>query len=112
MTQEFGHAHSLYIDELARYGLVGFAVQFGALLIGVVLAAWAAGRGAPGPLGVLVAYFVTGVTEPRNSWIHPSVTGFLVILMVVTAAAELRQRGESGADAEQRPDGLALQPSH
>ena len=60
---------------------------------------------------MLVAYFVTGVTEPRNDWIDPSVTGFLVILMVITAAAELSRLDGSGADAEQRPDGLALEPA-
>ena len=61
---------------------------------------------------MLAAYFVTGVTEPRNDWIEPSVTGFLVILMVITAAAELsRLDGALGADAEQRPDGLALEPA-
>lgn len=94
ITQLFGHAHSLYIDELARYGVLGFVTQFGALAIGVVIAALAARRGRPGPLGVLVAYFVTGVTEPRNFWITPTVTGFLVILMVVAAAASLHEDAE------------------
>jgi O-antigen ligase len=91
LTQTFLHAHSLYIDELTRFGVVGFATQFGALAIGVAIAAIAAGRGRPGPLGILIAYFVTGITEPRNSWISPTVTGFLVILMVVTAAASLQE---------------------
>jgi hypothetical protein len=103
VTQEFGHAHSLYLDELARNGLIGFVTQFAALGVGLVIAAWAAGRGAPGPLAVLVAYFVTGVTEPRNDWIHPTVTGFLVTLMVVTAAAELQRLDALRAAVEQRP---------
>ena len=111
VTQEFGHAHSLYLDELARHGLIAFIVLFSALGLGLVIAARAAGRGAPGPLAVLVAYFVTGVTEPRNDWIEPSATGFLVILMVITAAAELSRLDGSGTDAEQRPDGLALEPA-
>jgi O-antigen ligase len=112
VTQEFGHAHSLYIDELARYGLVGFVVQFGALAVGVVIACWAAGRGRPGPLGVLVAYLVTAVTEPRNSWITPSATGFLVILMVVAAAAELRatERGAADAESTRRDDTVGSHP--
>ena len=111
ITQEFGHAQSLYLDEHARHGLIAFIVLFSALGLGLLIAARAAGLGAPGPLAVLVAYFVTGVTEPRNSWIEPSVTGFLVILMVITAAAELSRLDGSGADAEQRPDGLALEPA-
>jgi O-antigen ligase len=91
ITQQFGHAHSLYLDELARHGLIAFIVLFTALGLGLVIAVRAAGRGAPGPLAVLVAYFVTGVTEPRNNWIEPSVTGFLVTLMVIAAAVELSE---------------------
>ena len=103
ITQQFGHAHSLYIDELARYGVVGFVTQFAALGIGLVIAAWAAGRGRPGALGVLIAYFITGITEPRNFWIAPSATGFLVILMVVAAAGELSPRTTVGAVQKEAP---------
>jgi O-antigen ligase len=114
LTTRFGHAHSLYIDELARYGVLGFVTQLGALAIGVVIAAMAAGRGRPGPLGVLVAYFVTGITEPRNVWIAPTVTGFLVILMVVTAAASLQEGSEESRKvgaAASRPRLLRLRSS-
>lgn len=97
ITEHFGHAHSLYIDELARNGVLGFVVQFTALSVGIFIAARAAGLGAPGPLAILVAYFVTGLTEPRNFWISPSVTGFLVILVVVAASAEVQHRRGSGA---------------
>jgi O-antigen ligase len=90
VTSLFLHAHSLYIDELARYGLAGFLSQFGALAIGVGIAAVVAWRGYPAPLAVLAAYLVTGITEPRNTWIAPTATGFLVILMVVAASAKLR----------------------
>ena len=103
ITQQFGHAHSLYIDELARWGLLGFMSQFAALGLGLVLAARVAGIGAPGPLAVLATYFITGVTEPRNNWISPSATGFLVTLMVLIATAYLTQmRGPtaSGQDEE------------
>ena len=92
ITEKFGHAHSIYLDNLARNGLVYTLIIFGVLAFGVFIAARAAGVGAPGPLAVLVAYFITGVTEVRNDWIHPTVTGFLVLLMVVTASAELTQR--------------------
>lgn len=92
IAQAYGHAHSLYIDELARWGLAGFITQFAALGIGVFVAAKAAGIGFPGPLAVMVTYFITGVTEPRNNWIVPSATGFLLILMVLAAAAYTPQR--------------------
>ncbi len=92
ITQQFGHAHNLYIDELARYGLFGFVTQFGAITLGVVIAFLAAKRGVAGPLAILTAYLVTGVTEPRNQWISPSVTGMLIILAIVTAGSALHSK--------------------
>ena len=92
VAQFYGHAHSLYIDELARWGLAGFVAQFAAIGVGLFIAARAAGFGFPGPLAVIVTYLVTGVTEPRNNWIAPSATGFLLVLMVLSAAAYLQHR--------------------
>jgi O-antigen ligase len=89
ITEQFGHAHSLYIDELARYGLLGFITQFGAVAVGLVVTFLAAKRGLAGPLAILIAYLVTGLTEPRNQWISPTVTGTLLILAVVTAGVFL-----------------------
>lgn len=91
ITERFGHAHSLYIEELARFGLVGFVSLAVALGLGIFIAAKAANLGCPGPLAVMVAYFVTGITEPRNNWIEPSATGFLLILMVLAASAQNRE---------------------
>jgi hypothetical protein len=89
IAQQFGHGHSLYIDELARWGLVGFLTQFTAIAVGLIIAARAAGRGVPGPIAVMLAFLITGITEPRNSWIEPSMTGFLLILMTLTASGIL-----------------------
>jgi len=95
ITQEYGHAHNLYIDELARYGLLGFLTQFGAITLGVVIAFLAAKRGVSGPLAILTAYLVTGVTEPRNQWMSPSVTGVLLVLAAVTAGSKLNRTKET-----------------
>jgi len=92
ITEQFGHAHSLYIDELARYGLLGFITQFGAIAVGFVITFLAAKRGMAGPLAILTAYLVTGVTEPRNQWISPTVTGTLLILAVVAAGVSLERK--------------------
>ena len=92
ITRQFGHAHSLYIEELARSGLVGFISLSIALGIGIWIAAKATGLGYPGPLAVMATYFVTGITEPRNNWIEPSATGFLLILMVLAASAKLQEQ--------------------
>ena len=102
ITRQFGHAHSLYIEELARSGLVGFISLSMALGIGIWIAAKATRVGYPGPLAVMATYFVTGITEPRNNWIEPSATGFLLILMVLAASAKLQeQRREVSAKTVQ-----------
>jgi O-antigen ligase len=98
ITQEFGHAHSLYIDLLARYGVILFVLQMLALAVGVGIALYAARLGQPGALAILTAFLVTGITEPRNDWMHPSVTGMLVIL-AVTAAARARSEPERNANS-------------
>lgn len=100
ITQEYGHAHSLYIDLLARYGVILFVLQFAALAVGLGIAIYAARLGQPGALAILAAFFVTGITEPRNDWMHPSVTGMLVILSVAAAASipKNRQKNYPGSE--------------
>lgn len=88
LTQEFGHAHSMYLDLLARNGLVAFALVMAALLLGLGITVAAALRGQPGPLALLAAYLVTAVTEPRNDWLHPGVY-ILMITICVLAASEV-----------------------
>ena len=94
VTAKYGHAHNMYIDELARHGLLGFITQYGAIALGIVVAFLAAKRGLAGPLAIMTTYLVTGITEPRYSWIGPSPTGMLVILVVVTAAVALSRDSE------------------
>ena len=69
----------------------------------------AAYRGLSGPLAIVAAFFMASVTEIfHDGWQEHSSYGFMVILSVLTAGAWLFER--SSADAEQRSDGLALQP--
>jgi hypothetical protein len=99
----------MYIDELARYGLVGLVAQMSAIAIGVLILALAANRGFPGPLAVAVTYLVTAITEPRNDWIHPSVVTMLLLLLVSLAAASLRRDlHESAPDGNGIRDGRSL----
>jgi hypothetical protein len=100
VTQEFGHAHNMYLDELARFGILGFVTQFAALGIGVFVLIKAAIRGSAGPLALMAAFAVTALTEPRNDWVHPSVTGFLVILTVAVAGASLAESTAAPAQAK------------
>lgn len=91
LTERYGHAHNLYLDELTRYGLLSFICIFTALGIGLFIVIRSAMRGLPGPLAIVAAYVVMCLTEPRNDWIHPSVTGFLVILSVVIAGSWIEE---------------------
>jgi len=108
ITQQWGHAHSMFVDELARYGLVGFITQFGALAIGLGIAAVTAWRGRPAALAVLGAYLVSGVTDQRNYWITPTATGFLAIMAVMAAAAD---RPLAGADRPTRSEPIPSRQS-
>ena len=77
-------ALNIGVDELARFGLLGFITQF----LAVVLVAWlglrAATRQFAAPLAVVVAYLVASMADIHNDWIHPS---FLVMLIVLCATA-------------------------
>ena len=95
ITQEYGHAHSMYLDLLARNGLIVFLLVMMALGIGFGITLAAALRGQPGSLALLAAYLVTAVTEPRNDWVHPGTYVLIVIISVFTAGASLRE-GASG----------------
>ena len=99
ITQDYGHAHNMFIDELARYGLLGVITQFFALGIGLFILFKSAIRGLAGPLALAAAFAVTAMTEPRNDWVHPSVTGFMVILAVAVAGAQLVNTENSGRQA-------------
>lgn len=100
VTQEFGHAHSLYLDLLARYGLITLVMVVGALTIGVGIAVAAGLRGVPGPLAIMVTYLVTGVTEPRNDWVHPGTNVLMVVVCVTIAGAAVSQAAPGGAPVE------------
>ena len=87
ITQQFGHAHSMYLDLLVRDGLVSFLPVMAALIVGLGITLAAALRGYPAALAILTAYLITAVTEPRNDWLHPGVYILMIIVSVATAAA-------------------------
>jgi hypothetical protein len=92
LTQEFGHAHSMYLDLLARNGLIAFALVMAALLLGLGITLAAALRGQPGPLALLAAYLVTAVTEPRNDWLHPGIYVLMITICVLAASEVVARR--------------------
>ena len=92
LTLQFGHAHNLYLDVLTRQGFLGFTLVLAMLSLGTYIAFRAAVRGSAGPLAIVAAYLVLNLTEPRNDWIHPSVTGLIFLLSVLVASACVTER--------------------
>jgi len=93
LTQDFGHAHNLYLDELTRHGLIALIALSAMLIMGTVIAFRAAIQGSAGGLAIIASYLVLNLTEPRNGWLHPSFTGLLLILSVLAADAWNTRRG-------------------
>lgn len=92
LTGSFLHAHNLYLDTLTRYGIWTFLLVIATLLIGLGVTLAAGLHGYPGPLALVVAYLITGITEPRNDWIHPGTLVLMVIISVMAAGSYLRIR--------------------
>jgi len=87
ITEQYGHAHSMYLDVLARNGVVVFVLVMATLVIGIGITTTSAIRGEAGPLALIAAYMVVAITEPRNDWLHPSAYVLLIIICVFTAGA-------------------------
>ena len=98
LTEAYGHAHNLYLDELTRHGLLAFLPMVAMLFMGILIAFRAARVGFPGALAVIASYLVLNLTEPRNDWMHPSFTGLLFVLSVAAADAWNNRRTVRCAD--------------
>ena len=91
ITRATMDAHSILIQELTKFGVVGFASIYLTIALGAVIALVAAARAWAGPLAVLTAYLVSGFTDVlHDGWMAHSTYSMLVILSVLSAAAHLR----------------------
>lgn len=80
-------AHSLYLQELTRSGVLGFAVQFAIIVVGIAIVAIAAFRGVAWPLALVTSYYVASLTEVfQDGWLQHSTYSMLLILCVVASA--------------------------
>ena len=85
--------HSLYVQEISKYGILGFTFQYLVLAVGVVVVVIAAIKGWSGPLAILVIYFVAGVTDLlHDGWSTHSMYTLMVILCVVSSGAFIQER--------------------
>lgn len=88
----FLHAHNIWVDVLARFGVVGLvllAATLGAALVGAVKAvssqcAW--------PLALVSAFLVIGFTETPGDWTYWTIPALWLLLGVMKASA-LSSRG-------------------
>lgn len=86
-------AHNLFVDLLARQGMLGLTIAVIALGIATWLGVRSASRGEAGPIAILMAYLIFSMTDVRNEWITMNLP--LVIVILATAwAADFRQAAE------------------
>lgn len=84
-------AHSVFVQELTKYGVVGFITIYVPVLIGLGLALTAAARAWAGPMAVLAAYLISGFTDVlHDGWQTHSAYSILVILCVLSAAGQTK----------------------
>ncbi len=99
-TQTAGTAHSLYIDELARNGIVGFISLLAALVAAFVLGLTAAKQGSGGPLALLTTLAVLGIANTPFSWTSPSFIWLFLLLSVAWAACQRTDRFTSPTERD------------
>jgi hypothetical protein len=86
-TQTAGSAHSFFIDELARNGLIGFIVLIATLVTAVALGLLAARRKQGGPIALITTVFVLGIANTPFSWLNPSILWLFLLIPALWAAS-------------------------
>jgi hypothetical protein len=101
------HAHSVYLDSLVRYGVIGLLTVLLTLTAGMWICVKAAHAGAPVGAALLATFIVGGLTETIIDWRYLSIQGISMVAAVVLAAAWLRDRSgphtRTHADEEHQP---------
>jgi hypothetical protein len=97
-TAVSGTAHSFYIDELARNGLLGFVFLVLGFAIAFLLAVNAARVKASGPLALILTLFVIGLVNTPFGWLSPSFLWLYYFLGVLWAGSLCeKEKHESGS---------------
>lgn len=89
-TAVSGTAHSFYIDELARNGLVGFVFLLAGFAVALILGIQAARISVSGPLALLSSIAVLGIVNTPFSWLSPSLMWMFYIVPILWAAIVLQ----------------------
>lgn len=89
-------AHSVFVQELAQFGVLGFVAINSVLAIGLVACLFSAARKWQGPLAIVTVYLVAGATDLlHSSWELHSLHTLLVILAITSAATWLKPSQQS-----------------
>lgn len=86
-TQSAGSAHSFFIDELSRNGLLGFTVLLATFAIALGLGLKSAQQREGGPLALLTTMTVLGIANTPFTWLTPSLLWLFLIFPTVWALA-------------------------
>ena len=79
-------AHNIFLDEIVRFGLVGFVVLLAFLGILAVASFQAANGGFAMGAAVLTTYLVASLTDVQNDWLQLGYHSVIVLLGAVAAA--------------------------
>lgn len=90
-TQTAGSAHSFFIDELARNGLLGFVVLIATFISALGIGLIAAKRKNGGPLAMTATVIVLGIANTPFSWLSPSLLWLFLLFPVFWASSIANQ---------------------
>jgi hypothetical protein len=79
-------AHSIFVQELAKFGLIGFITQFAMLALAAIICVRAAVIGRPAGLAIVTIYVVAGTTDLLNDgWQSQSMYTLMILLAAMTS---------------------------
>lgn len=90
-------AHSIFVQEVAQFGLLGFVSQYAVLTVGILISLRSALKNWSGPLAVLAIYLIAGTTDLlHNGWQQASMH-VLIVVLAVLSAGQLDVRNQNTA---------------
>jgi O-antigen ligase len=79
--------HSVYVDTLVRYGILGLLLVLLVLGLALVITVRSALQGASRGLAVLTVLLMVSLTEASLPWLRPTVSAWLLLVAVLLAAS-------------------------
>jgi O-antigen ligase len=86
------HGHSLVIDPMARYGVIGLLAVAAVLATTGIIATKAASAGFAAPAVLLAAFIAAGVSDTLVDWRYLGVQAVPILLAALLGAALLTQK--------------------